>query len=249
MKALRSDLIKLFEQLGWATASKWSPSKMRLKILELVVMAKDEEGNIPELKDEDSIALLGDMMKADGDVEIVSKASDLDELTTEPESDVDDGVAEAVEVQEELGEVEPDDSVVEEEPVVEEKEEGLEANDSVIEEKPKFFVGEEKEEGVKPSKKKKGKKPKVSKEKKNGRPKIMGKYSVGPFVRWLGIQGVGLDGAKSILESEGIVHLKEISIKMELKERREKHDPANVSQEDQDNFKEKYTRFFGEGNV
>ena len=140
MKALRSDLIKLFEQLGWATASKWSPKKMKDKLSNLIVMVKDEEEDIPELEDEDSIALLNSMMKADGDVEIVSKASDLDELPIQDGADVstveqvrklnhgEDGACFVEETipETEPGEAEPDDSVVEEEPVVEEKEDVVE---------------------------------------------------------------------------------------------------------------------------
>ncbi len=236
MKVLRSELIRLFEALGWAAARKWGPGKMMGRLGSMVSMVQD--GSVDSLEDEGLTELLQSLVEANGEVEIVSKESDLDEP---PEvnggffSAIDEKVAK---VQKESGEAEPDDPVIEEEfEVVELDEEVPLQKEEVI---PLPIL--------EPLKKEKPKKKNTPKEK-GKHPKIMGKYSAGSFVRWLGIQGVDLEGAKSILEFEGIVHLKETSIKMELKERRGKHDPAKVLQEDQDNFKKKYSRFFGEGNV
>jgi hypothetical protein len=96
-------------------------------------------------------------------------------------------------------------------------------------------------EGEAPVKKKRERKAKAKMKKdtarskadgKPKRPKVMGKYAAGPFVRWLGRKGMAFDGAKSILEAEGITHLSDGSIKWELKEKREDHAPAKVSKED-----------------
>ena len=76
------------------------------------------------------------------------------------------------------------------------------------------------------------------------RVKIMGKYSAGPFVRWLGIQGYSFDKAKQIIEAEmeGGYSLKDISIRQELNERREGHPPAEVSEKDRRVIRSKYGR-------
>lgn len=65
-----------------------------------------------------------------------------------------------------------------------------------------------------------------------GRVKIMGKYSAGAFARWLGINGVGVDDARAIMEANGGCHLSDSSLKWELKERRPNKPAAAVEKSD-----------------
>ncbi len=109
MKVLRSELIRLFEALGWSAASKWGPGKMKGRLGSMVSMAQD--GSVDSLEDEGLTELLQSLVEANGEVEIVSKKSDLDELPKvdgEILSDIDEEVAE---VQEDFWEL-----VIEEKP-------------------------------------------------------------------------------------------------------------------------------------
>ena len=89
-------------------------------------------------------------------------------------------------------------------------------------------------------------KPKREKAKKegSGRPKVRGKYSAGSFVRWLGKQGVGFDGAKEILAGEGADSLADVSVKWELKETRENKPAASVEKSDAAELRAKYPGAF-----
>ena len=89
---------------------------------------------------------------------------------------------------------------------------------------------------------------KPAKAKKDGeakRPRVFGKYSVGAFVRWLGRKDVDFDGAVRVLKRLGVEGaLSDASVKWELKERREGHDPAKLSKEEVATVKEKCPKVF-----
>lgn len=90
----------------------------------------------------------------------------------------------------------------------------------------------------------KGKKEKEKKVKESSRAKVMGKYSAGPFVRWLGRKGVSFEDAKDILKVNGVIHLSDPSIQWELKETREGKPPAKVSKEDSDSLRKDFPQAF-----
>lgn len=79
-----------------------------------------------------------------------------------------------------------------------------------------------------------------------GRPKVFGRYTQGTFARWLGSKGVDFENAKKILSKETIggFSLSDLSIKLELKEKRPNKLPADVSKEDVKIVKEKYPEAF-----
>ncbi len=76
-----------------------------------------------------------------------------------------------------------------------------------------------------------------------GRAKVMGKYSAGPFARWLGKGGglnINFEAARKVMDGEGCPHLSDVSLKWELKETRENCPPAAVSKDDAAEIKRKY---------
>lgn len=85
-----------------------------------------------------------------------------------------------------------------------------------------------------------GKPGKASGASKTGRIKIMGKYSAGPFARWLGQRGVDYATALKIMEDNGGCSLSEASLKWELKETRDNKPPASVEKEDASSLRSKY---------
>jgi len=79
--------------------------------------------------------------------------------------------------------------------------------------------------------------------KKSAKVKVLGKYSAGTFVRWLGRRKVSFENAKKILEKEGCA-LKDVSIKMELREVRDGKLSAKVSKDDRVMLIKKYPGIF-----
>ncbi len=234
-KVLRADVVAMCEALNFPTASKWNREKTQER---LKMIAEQFAGEtIPaDVEGADRLNdLLRDVVEAKGEVEVVRTA-------------------------EELGPPEPE---------VGEEAAGDEAADVVdagaVEADAEASGGEEpgpEPEGPPPADEKpakakrggKGKKAGGKAEKPEGkddgkganRAKVLGKYSAGPFVRWLGIRGVGFDGAREILSGEG-VELKDVSVRWELKERREGHGPADVSRDDARSLKGKYPGAFAKG--
>jgi outer membrane biosynthesis protein TonB len=239
MQMLREDMVAMAEALGFAAAAKWSKQRMTEKLVEIAELAGGEGQKIED--DPKLDKLLQQVIEAKGVVEVVQKLDESEEDETdekdEPEEDEEQEDEEEDEEEAE-DKPEPDDEEDETVPVKKPKEKKVKKAKS---EKAKA------EKGKKSEKPKAEKVPGVKKEKGPGRPKAMGKYSAGPFVRWLGRKGVSLEGAKIVLDGEGLSHLKEQSIKMELREVREKCPPADVSKQDAKAIRDKYPKAFAKG--
>ena len=247
----RKEAVEVCQKLGYHTAAKWNRKEMGARLKELVEDVTDED-----LELEGPLGkVLERIVKAGGDVELYDEDREPVEVEEEEPDDLEDDEEPDDPDDEEPDDLEddeePDDLEDDEEPDDleddEEPDDPEEADEELIEvEEPepkakKTAKGKKPKAGNRQPKAKKtakGKKPKAG-----NRPKIFGKYSAGPFVRWLGKRGVDFDGAREILESEGC-GLKDNSIKMELKEKREGRDPADVSADDEKSLRKKYGKFF-----
>lgn len=104
MKALRADLVKMAEALGFRTAGKWNRAKMEEKLVEIAAM---EDVAIED--DDDLAKLLKQVVKAGGKVVVCKDAAEMnaeddDEAeASESDDDLDDKTAE--EINAELNEV------------------------------------------------------------------------------------------------------------------------------------------------
>lgn len=260
----RKDAVSLCQGLGFATADGWKRARLVEKLSSIIGMYDKSEFAVDEeiVKDETERERLNDLL-----LDLVASERDFDVVKTpaaekvkEDEGGDQEEVPVAVETEADgekggVPEGEKDQEKQVDEDGVGDSEEGGDlgtlADESTDEQsvqqaatpKKKAKSGKKKSAKIKGGKKKPG----VRKDAKGGRPKIMGSYSAGPFVRWLGRQGVSLDGAKAILEGEGITHLKEASIGWELKERREKNKPADVLDRDAEDLKGRYPEVFIQG--
>lgn len=271
LRMTREEAVLMLDKIGFRNTAKndnaWFTKKVN-KIREVV----DDDTELTN--DETADALLRDVLnelEEGGEVVVSDEVEETDETENVDETETDETGAP---ITEEDGTADGGEVVVPEDAIDEETEEetGSDENDDVLGLSPaKDVVNEtemeteevsetepevETEEPAaieEPKKKKRGRpkgtknKPKGTKAataKKNGRPKIMGVYAAGPFVRWLGRNDVDLEGAKKLLAGEGISHLKDLSIKQELREVRDKNKPAAVSDEHATALKEKYADVF-----
>ncbi len=217
MRLNRDDAVAMFVALGFKTAKSWNKRRMKKKLVEIAQdMAKDdfwlaiEEGEDAERLDQ----ILQAVLAAGGEVEVSpSEETKLREREDE----------EAAEMPPEKA---PD--FVDTDPVDPDQVPATAADmDDFVDAGPQAAAPPKKRGRPKGKKNKaEGKEGTISKP---SRPKVLGAYSAGAFVRWLGKQGVGFDGAKALLEAEGVTHLKDISIRQELRETRGDNLPAGVT--------------------
>ncbi len=232
MQITRDDAVTICLAMAYATAPKWNRDRMNRKMKEIAEM--DPDGL--EL-DKDSIDSPQEFKRLSVILRAMGKADEIEvvkELDAEPEPDIETAPVGTGEDDPSAGDAKDD------KPADPEGDEPVKPSEDSTDDLP-----------GKPARKKgkgKGKKKPEDakakpKEKKATCPKILDKYSAGPFVRWLGRQKVSVEQAKVIVEGEGC-KIKEVSIKWELKEKREGRDPAKVSKEDAKLIRDKYPEAF-----
>lgn len=258
MKILRTDAVAIAIGLGYKNAAKWSIGKMQKQFKRLVTDLEDDielnETDVPADDERERLnGILSRIVLSKGMVEPV------DELPKDEPVEVSDEEVEASAARRDAAD-----------PAEEDDDGEPELGDDAKAEESADGEAEAVDPQPEPEKKKRGRpkgsknKPKdgdtrtpkteaadterarekaVKPKKKSSRSKVLGKYSAGPFVRWLGRQGVKFEGAVVILEGEGCT-LKEVSVKWELKEKREKCKPAAVSKDDAKALREKYPEAF-----
>ncbi len=239
--------------LGYKQAAKWPVDRLQRTLDKIPDIVDDDT----EIEDEEAAALLASILSTienEDKIKVVeSEAEEVDEEEDAVESQEETEAEETSEPPEPEKKPKkrrrgrPQKERKAEEEVDETVEKEVEDSETEEESKKKKRGRPKKEkkvekETVDEKPKKKGRKTK-SKAKGKGRSKVLGKYSAGPFVRWLGRQGVEFDGARIVLEGEGC-SLSVASVIWELKEKREKCPPADVSKEDMKVLREKYPEAF-----
>jgi len=222
VKVARAEVVALFEALDFAMAHKWDNKRLTKKCKSIGEIADDSV----ELPDniEATLIAIQEAVENGQAIEVV------DEDATEDTSDAEPEVDDTMEAVEEVAEPATEEASKEEAP--KKKKRGRPAGSKNVKGKTKAKVEAPKES-----------KTKVEKAAKQSRPKVLDRYSAGPFVRWLGRLGIGFDGAKIVVEGEGCL-LSDISIRSELKEKREKCPSAKVTAEDKDDLQAKYPAVF-----
>jgi len=245
----RAEVVALFEALGFTMAYKWDNKRLAKKCKSIGNIA-DDSVELPDIP-EATLITIQEAVKNGQVIEVVDDAELVDPVTDDAPDDDDADDADAGDGPEsEVGEEDPADKA---DRHAAEAEDDSEPAAEVVTEAPKRKRGRPVGSKAKPKSKAKDiAKPKVEKElktekkkkiAKQSHPKVLGRYSVGPFVRWLGRMGVGFDGAKLILDGEKCV-LSNVSIKWELKERRENRLPSEVTDEDKADLQAKYPKVF-----
>ena len=105
MQVLREDVVAICEALAFTTARKWNKKKTRQMLVKMVKVVKADELEVEGTEDDERLnAVLVEIVKAGGEVDVVQELTEVEETADAPEEmDAVDDAEEGPEGDEEVG--------------------------------------------------------------------------------------------------------------------------------------------------